>query len=198
MDSTYTYEKDGPLVQPELLLRFVTQRLYERLQTDCSKMSGTLKALALCCVAHDPEANKEMKELFFPTTLVMQCRDILGRVSVRPDTELLDSFQDIPFRNLSERDSRQILFSAMREIKEVIRNKDFEFTPIIRTLGWIALQPYPRRLQEFEAVWESEAEPAEILQATRNVLWSAFRHRDEHDPYQLETEPRDTSSPKRL
>lgn len=197
MDSTYTYEKDGPMVKPELLLRFVTKRLDERLQNNCSKMSVTLKALSLCCVAHDPEANKEMHELFFPSTLVRQCRDILGRVSVRPDTEPLDSFQHGPFRNLSERDSRQILFSAMREIKEVIRNNDFEFAPIIKSLGWIALQPYPRRLQEFEAVWESGMEPAEMLQAARNVLWGAFRHRDEHDPYQLETDPRDTSSPRR-
>jgi hypothetical protein len=178
MDSIYTYEKDGPSVKPELLLRFVTQRLDERLQTDCSKMSDTLKALSLCCVAHDREANEEMNELFFPTTLVKKCRDILGRVSVRPDTEPLDSFQEIPFRNLSEKDSRQILFSAMREIKEVVCNNDFEFAPIIKVLGWIALQPYPRRLQEFEAVWESGVDPAEMMQAARNVLWSAFRHKD--------------------
>jgi hypothetical protein len=191
MDSTYTYEKDGPTVDASLLLRFVTKRLDELVQTDCSKMPVLFKALSLCCVAHDPELNSELNELFFPTTLVKKCRDILGRVTVRPDSQPLDSFRDTPFRGLPDRESRKILFFTMREVKEVIRKNDLEFIPIIKALSWIALQPYPKRLQEFETVWEAGMEPAERLQAVRDVLGTAFGYRDEDDPYQLEEEPSD-------
>jgi hypothetical protein len=184
MNSTDTYEQDGPAIEPDLLIRFVIARLDELVENSCNKMPLVLQALALSGVATDPDATEELQELFFPTTLVESCRDILSRALVKPDTE--QSFQpcqETPFRRLSERESRQVLLSAMREVKRITANQDFEFIPIIEILGWIALLPYPRKLQEFEAIWDSGAEPADLMQAGRRILWEAYRDRDRADPY---------------
>jgi hypothetical protein len=153
-------------------------------------MSIILEALSLVCVAHDPEANNKLNELFFPSTLVRNCREILSTVSINPASEHpMESLQDTPFRQLSERDSRQIILTSIREIKKIMADQNFEFVPIIQMLGWIALQLYPRKLQEFDAVWESGLEPAELMQESRNILWDAYRNRDRDDPYRPETEP---------
>jgi hypothetical protein len=189
MNGSYAYEQDGPAIEKNLLLQFVLKRLDELLENNCSKMSIILEALSLVCVAHDPEANKNLNELFFPSTLVKNCRDILSRVSFSDTEHALESFEETPFRRLSERESRQVLLSAMREVKRITANQDFEFIPIIEILGWIALQPYPKRLQEFEAVWELGLEPAHLMQEARHILWEAYRNRDEDDPYRRENEP---------
>ena len=184
MNSTDTYEEEGPSIESNLLIRFVIARLDELIENNCSKMSVILQALSLTCVAHDPEANKDLNELFFPSSLVKNCRAILSRVSLSTDTiHPLESLQETPLRRLSERDSRQIILSAMREVKRITANQDFEFLPIIQVLGWIALQPYPRKLQEFEAVWESGLEPAELMEAARHILWEAYRDRDRDAQY---------------
>jgi hypothetical protein len=187
MNGSYGYAEDGPAIEKNLLIQFVLKRLDELLESNCSKMSVVLEALSLVCVNHDPAANKDLNELFFPSTLVENCREILSTVSINPASEHpMESLQDTPFRRLSERDSRQIILSTIREIRKITTNQDFEFIPIIQILGWIALQPYPTRLKEFETIWESGLEPAELMQESRSILWETYRNRDRDDPYRPE------------
>lgn len=185
MDPKYDYEVDGPIVEKKLLLKFVIKRLDELIGKNSKTMRFILQALALSSVANNPAATEELRELFFPTSLVKNCRNILSNVLNEADTESSLQLCQSPIHRLSEKSSRQVLYTAILEVKELIVNQNFEFTPIIKVLGWIALQPYPKRLQEFEAVWRSNMQPAETAQAVKEVLWEAFKHRDD-DPYKLE------------
>ncbi len=117
------------------------------------------------------------------------CRDILYRTLA--DFDANQSFQpdDETLRTLDEPYCRTVLFSALQESKRLIDDKAYEFIPIIRMLGWISLQRYPRRLSEFQRAWESSTDPAETIRAAKEVLWTAIRHRDNDELNPSEVNP---------
>ena len=118
-------------------------------------------------MAHDAEAEKELRKNLYPphpAYPAKACRDILYRTLA--DFDIKQSFQpdDETLGPLDEPYPRTVLFSALQESKRLIATQAYEFIPIIRMLGWISLQRYPRRLSEFERAWESSTDPAEAME----------------------------------
>ncbi len=182
MENTDSCMKEGPEIDPTLLLKFLIRRYDEILEAGSEKISVVLQGLSLCGVAHDAKAEKELKKNLHTASPAKACRDILSRTLA--DFDIKQSFQpdDETLRILDESYCRTVLFSALQESKRLIATQAYEFIPIIRMLGWISLQRYPRRLSEFEKVWESSMDPAEAMRAGKEVLWTAIRHRDNRSP----------------
>ncbi len=132
-------------------------------------------------MAHDSEAEKELRKALYPPHPAYSAkasRDVLSRTLA--DFDIKQSFQpdDGTLRLLEESYCRTVLFSALQESRRLIATQAYEFIPIIRMLGWISLQRYPKRLSEFEKAWESSTDPAETIKTAKEVLWTAIRHRD--------------------
>jgi hypothetical protein len=178
------YGPDGPEIEPTLLLRFLIQRYDDLLESDHPRIPFILGGLSLSGVAHDEESEAELRRILYPTThpdhaLLNRCKDIfirtLARTKEEPTPRLSGDDGRLP--SLDERASRQVLISALREGKRVIAAEKYEFAQIIRSLGWMALQCYPRRLAEFEDAWR-EKDLATATQRAVEVLRTAFRQRD--------------------
>lgn len=180
------YGPDGPELERTLLLRFLIKRYDELLESDHPRIPVILGGLSLSGVAHDEESEAELQRILYPAkhpdhALLNRCKDIfirtLARTKEEPTPRLSGDDGRVP--SLDERASRQVLISAFREGKRMIAVEEYEFAQIIRSLGWIALQCYPRRLAEFEDAWQSsQDDPGEATRKAVGVLWTAFRHKD--------------------
>jgi hypothetical protein len=185
MKNTNSCMKEAPEIDPTLLLKFLIRRYDEIIEAGYEKIPVVLQGLSLCGVADDAEAEKELRKALYPpnpTYPAKACRDILSRTLA--DFDIKQSFQpdDETFRTLEEPYCRTVLFSALQESRRLIATQAYEFIPIIRMLGWISLQRYPRRLSELEKAWESSTDPTETIKAAKEVLWTAIRHRDNEEP----------------
>jgi hypothetical protein len=180
-----TYRGDGsngPEVEPALLLKFLVKKYDELLKTDNPELPLAFKALSLGCVDLDDEAERELKSFMFPEPQIRHCRDVLARILARiekgefTDHREMEIEGDVP---LPESAHEQILITALIESRKMLDENKVEFAPIIRLLGWIALQTYPRRLAEFEDVWKSSSDdPGEAIERGLNVLRIAFMSKD--------------------
>ena len=180
-DDHDVFGPDGPEVEPTLLLRFLIKRYDELLETANPRIPLVFQGLSLAGVAHDEKGYEEISSILFPASQVQRCREVLTETLARtqPGQSTPHSGDDRGLPSLDERAYRQFLMSALREGKRMIAAEDYEFAQIIRVLGWIALQSYPRRLAEFEDAWKASQE--DLGEATRRgveVLRTAFGRRD--------------------
>ncbi len=185
MENTDSCMKETPEIDPILLLKFLIRRYDDIIEAGCDKIPVVLQGLSLCGVAHDAKAEKELRKNLYPphpAYPAKACRDILSRTLADLDAKQYFQPDDGTLRILEEPYCRTVLFSALQEGRRLIADKAYEFIPIIRMLGWISLQRYPRRLSEFEKAWESSTDPAEAVRAGQEVLWAAIRHRDNDEP----------------
>jgi hypothetical protein len=192
MKNTDSCMKEAPEIDRTLLLKFLIRRYDEILEAGSEKIPVVLQGLSLCGVAHDAKAEMELRKTLYsphPAYPAKACRDILSRTLA--DFDANQSFQpdDGTLHTLEEPYCRTVLLSALQENKRLIADKAYEFIPIIRMLGWISLQRYPRLLSEFEKVWESSTDPAEAMRAGQEVLWTAIRHRDNDELNPSEVNP---------
>ena len=178
------YGPDGPEIEPTLLLRYLVKRYDELLESDNPRINLTLGGLSLTGVARDEEAEKELNYLLYPAshpdhTLLTRCREIFLRTldRTKPEETPRLSGEGGRLPSLDERASRQMLISAIREGKKMVATEDYEFVQIIRILGWISLQCYPRRLAEFEDAW-FEQDPRDAIRRAVEVLRTAFSRRN--------------------
>jgi hypothetical protein len=194
--NTITIDRTVPVLELGLLLRFLVQRFDELLQEQYGKVPPHLQALMLSALVPDIDEHNRLKShMLAGSCRIEDCRDalVLALRNYDPDgpVQLYDKESGV---SLSERSARTMLFCALLEVRRLIANPRYEFLPIIRTLGWIALQPYRRRLVEFEEIWDSSLGDAQILDSADNVLRAAFRRKDEDDP-ELDRDPRHESNP---
>jgi hypothetical protein len=176
------FGSDGPSVEPTLLIRFLLRKFDELLKTDNPKLPLAFKALSLGCVGLDDEAERELKSFMFPEPQIRNCRDVLARILARIEKGEFTNHREMEIEgdvSLPEWAHEQILITALIESRKMLDEDVFEFAPIIRLLGWIALQTYPRRLAEFEDVWKSSSDdPGEAIEKGLNVLRIAFMSKD--------------------
>jgi hypothetical protein len=183
-DDHNVYGPDGPEIEPTLLLKYLIKRYGELLESDHPRIPFVLGGLSLSGVAHDKESEAELQRALYPTTypdhaLLNRCKDVLTRTLDRTKQEQTPrhSGDDRGLPSLDERACRQMLISALREGKKMVAAEDYEFAQIIRILGWISLQCYPKRLTEFEDAWLEQA-PEQATRRAVEVLRSAFSRRD--------------------
>jgi hypothetical protein len=180
-DNHDLYGPDGPEVEPTLLLRFLIKRYDELLETANPRMSLVFQGLSLAGVAHDEKGYEELSSILFPASQVQRCNEILKETLARtkPGQSPPQSGNNRGLPSLDERAYRQFLMSALREGKRMIAEKNYEFAKVLGSLGWIALQCYPRRLAEFQAAWDSfEEDPATAIENVVDVLRTAFSLKD--------------------
>ncbi len=94
MENTESCMKDGPEIDPTLLLKFLIRRYDEIIEAGYEKIPVVLQGLSLCGVAHDAKAEKELKKNLYqphPASTVKACRDILSRTLA--DFDANQSFQ---------------------------------------------------------------------------------------------------------
>jgi hypothetical protein len=177
------YAQDGPNVDNTLLLQFLIDRFDESLERANPRFPLLFQGLALSSVAHDEEAESEVRGILLPEGQLRRCRAILAQALERdPEAELSDQKrdkQDEEYPPLDEPTCRQFLLSAIREANAMINAADYRYASILKMLGWISLQHYPRRLKEFQIVWESCDEyPDEAIQRAVEVLSKAVRRKN--------------------
>ena len=175
------YSPDGPEIEPTLLLRFLIKRYDELLETANPRISLVFQGLSLAGVAHDEKGYEKLSSILFPASQVPRCREVLTETLARtkPGQSPPQSANNRRFPSLDERAYRQFLMSALREGKRMIAEDNYEFAKVLESLGWIALQCYPRRLAEFQAAWDSfEEDPAKAVENAVDVLRAAFSLKD--------------------
>ena len=179
-----TYGPDGPEIEPTLLLRYLVKRYDELLESDHPRITLALGGLSLSGVAHDEGSEAELQRILYPArhpdhALLNRCREIflrtLDRTKEGKTPRLSGDGGRLP--SLEERTCRQILLTALREGKRMIADDNYEYAKIIESLGWIALQCYPRRLKEFENAWREE-DPRDAIRRAVEVLRTAFSRRN--------------------
>jgi hypothetical protein len=183
-DNHNAYGPDGPEVESALLLRFLIQRYEDLLESDHPRITLALGGLSLCGVAHDGESEAELQRILYPARhpdheVLNRCKEVflrtLDRTKEGKTPRLSGDGGRLP--SLDERTCRQILLTALREGKRMTADDNYEYAKIIESLGWIALQCYPRRLKEFEDVWLEE-NPRDAIRRAVEVLRTAFSRRD--------------------
>ena len=105
MKNTDSCMKEGSEIDPTLLLKFLIRRYDEIIEAGGEKISVVLQGLSLCGVAHDAEAEKELRKTLYPphpASPAKACRDILSRTLA--DFDIKQSFQpdDETLRTLDE------------------------------------------------------------------------------------------------
>ena len=66
MENTESCMKEGPEIDPTLLLKFLIRRYDEIIEAGYEKIPVVLQGLSLCGVAHDAEAEKELRKALYP------------------------------------------------------------------------------------------------------------------------------------
>jgi len=188
-DHNNHYGPEGPEMENTLMLRYLLKRYDEMLESDDPKISTIFGAISVASVGLDKESETELRRILFPLfypdhALLQRCRDILlqtlERIEAEELPERLPSSADDLY--LDERDCRKVLVMALREGKRMISEDNFEFAKVLESIGWIALQRYPRRLNEFGEAWKScQDDPKEATEKAVKILRSAFIRRDEEE-----------------
>ncbi len=65
MENTESCMKEGPEIDPTLLLKFLIIRYDEIIEAGYEKIPVVLQGLSLCGVAHDAEAEKELRKTLY-------------------------------------------------------------------------------------------------------------------------------------
>lgn len=196
---------DGPEVEPTLLIRFVLKKFDELLERENPTMSVLYRALALAAVAQDETADSELQAIFFPESQVKCCSEVLRQALTRIQEGQFTECREAKLEtdvSLPEWVSRQVLITALSESRKMLDENNFEYAKIIRSLAWIALQYYPRRLSEFQSVWKSSSDdPGVAIERGLEVLRIAFMSKDKEcsrpTPERIE-EPENCSRPSSL
>lgn len=175
---------DGPELEAPQVIRFLMERFDEMLENKDPIFPIIFKGLAISAVACDEQGYTEIMEILSPSAQMKHCRDILARTLARPEDwgplQPVGENGEKGFQGCSERDYRQMLLTALRESKRMISRDKYEFASVFASMGWVALQCYPRRLAEFEEVVKSfQDDPREVVRRGKDVLWTAIRTKDE-------------------
>lgn len=171
---------DGPVIEPRLLIRFLIKRFDETLKTNDPTFPLAFRGLALSSVAHDMDGYAELRSILIPPDQIRRSRDILEQTLLRTkDGEPPIDRGGEKVECLDEMTCRQVLLTALDEGERIVDEGSYEFAPIFLCLAWIALQCYPRRLEEHEKIWQSCAgDPRHAIPAQLEILEIALDQKD--------------------
>ena len=166
------FGSEGPVIEPRLLLRYLIERFDEMLKTNDPTFPLAFRGLALSSVAHDKHGYLELRSILVPPEQIRRCREILEQTLLRTkDGGTLIDRGGEKVECLDEMTCRQVLLTALDEGERMVDRGDYEFAPIFQSIAWIALQCYPRRLEEYEKIWQSCADdPRQAIPAQLEIL----------------------------
>jgi hypothetical protein len=171
---------EGPVIEPRLLLRYLIERFDEILKTNDPTFPLAFRGLALSSVAHDMDGYAELRSILIPPDQIRRCRKILEQTSLRTkDSGTLIDRGGEKVECLDEMTCRQVLLTALEEGERIVDRGDYEFALIFQSIAWIALQCYPRRLEEYEKIWQSCADdPRQAIPKQLAILELALDQKD--------------------
>jgi hypothetical protein len=172
---------DGPVIEPRLLIRFLIERFDEMLKTNEPMFPLAFRGLALSSVGHDVDGYTELRSILIPPDQIRRCREILEQTLLRTKdgaSSPIDRGGE-KVECLDEMTCRQVLLTALDEGERIVDEGIYEFAPIFQCIGWIALRCYPRRLEEYEKIWQSCAgDPRQAIPAQLEILEIALDQKD--------------------
>jgi hypothetical protein len=169
---------EGPVIEPRLLIRFLIERFDEMLKSNDPTFPFGFRGLALSSVAHDVDAYTELRSILIPPEQIRRCREILEQTLLRNkdgETPIDRGGEKVC---LDEMTCREVLLTALEEGERIVDESDYEFAPIFQSIGWIALQCYPHRLDEYEKIWQSCGDPRHAIPAQLEILEIALDQKD--------------------
>jgi hypothetical protein len=176
-----TITRSRPLVEPELLVRFVISKCHEVVEQYRTRLPLIWAALALSAVAHDEDFHDRLKEVCSSSAeaekiLGMSKDFFLPALGQIQDAQMAkDPNGDKESPPLEERTCRRILKYALREGNKMLESRDYEFAKVFELLGWVGLQPYAMRLYQFESVRHScVGDPENLVRQGLEIIKAAL------------------------
>ena len=165
-------QSSAPLLESDLLVRFLVQRCQETLEP-----SPVLLALALAAVAHDETFHNRFKEVVRESEEAQK----IFRISAEVFAPALDPYQE--GRSLQDDESASsdetshdlVLSYALVEAEKMLAEAEYDFVNVFAFLVRAALTPYCFRFYEFEAIRETfRDDPKNLVRKGVEIITTAL------------------------